>query len=119
MPSDLNSQGAGDSSSGVYSIFMESVAPVRAAEVQPVDAADFRPALLSANGIKRVVRMLIDKQPKHFVQVNQRIRIQRHANIFWNGKRLQSVHVISHGHRAAAVAAVEMKQIVPGCTRIG
>src|SRR5690349_7539002 len=79
---------------GIQAIFMKAVEPVGPAIVDTIDVADFTPALLRADGCRRIERMIIADLLEHAAIVDRAAVIQRHTVIFGCVQRLKPVHVI-------------------------
>src|SRR5271163_3039583 len=56
---------------------------------------------------------MIDEAAENFLGADLAGGVESDAIIFLGGERLQAIHVVGHGHGAAAVAGIEMQEIVP------
>ena len=83
--------------------------------MQAIDSANLGPAPLRAKRIEGVYRVAVNETAKNFVGTDLAVGVQRDAIIFFHRQRLQTIHVVGHGHRAVTVAGIEMQKIIPGC----
>ena len=70
---------------------MKAVKPIGAAKMRAISAADFRPARLSANGVLREERMIVDQVTENFFGANGIRAIQSDAIIFGRAQILQAI----------------------------
>src|SRR5215475_13650677 len=92
---------------------METIPPVRAAKIRAANPVDFRPALLSAERVEGVERVMVDKAPQNTIVSDAANGIERDAVVFRNRKGLKPIHQVGDGDRSVAVARIEMEEIVP------
>ena len=94
---------AGDGETAVHPVLVEPVAPVGAAVVRAVHAADLRPATLRRDAGAGVDGMVVGHARDHPPRVDGVAAIERHAERLRRLEPLQQVHVVGHAPRRRRV----------------